>query len=119
MHSQNCTSDEQIALAKRGAWVSLDGVNNRPNSIEKYLDFLSKFKQENLLDRVLISQDAFWSVVQDEASNIGFQKHGSPYSATFDELIPGLNKLGFSGKEIEQLLVTNPSRAFKNEILRN
>ena len=118
VHSQNCTSEEQIALAKRGAWVSLDGVNDRPNSLEKYLTFLSTFRQEKMLERVLISQDAFWSVVEDENNKIGFKKNGSPYSAMFDELIPGLKNLGFSEEDIEQLLVINPARAYKIEILQ-
>jgi phosphotriesterase-related protein len=118
VHSQNSSSEEQVALARRGAWVSLDGVNDKPTTIEKYLVFLSRLKQEKLLDRVLISQDAFWSVVQHENNKIGFEKHGSPYSAMFEVLIPELKKQGFSQQEIDQLLITNPARAYKIEILR-
>ena len=112
VHSQNMSSDEQIKLLDRGAWVSLDGVNDREGSIEKYKNFLMAIKDKNLLHKALISQDAYWSVEQNENGEIEFERHGSDYSAILVELVASLRSNNFSQEEIDQLFVINPKEAY-------
>lgn len=120
VHAQNATSEEQIKLIKRGCWISLDGVNQKPETIARYIDFLLALKQENLLGQVLISHDDGWSVVQKEDGSIGFElfKSGdfSPYSTIFELLFPRLKELGFTQKDFDQLLIKNPGKAFMIEV---
>jgi len=118
VHSQNMPSEEQIKILKRGAWVSLDGVNNHEGSIEKYTNFLKAIKNENLLYKTLISQDAYWSVIQKENNEIGFEKHGSQYSAILVDLATNLKSNGFSQVEIDQLLINNPAEAYTIEVCK-
>lgn len=120
VHAQNSTSEEQIKLIKRGCWISLDGVNHKPETIAKYIDFLLALKRENLLNKVLISHDDYWSVIQKEDGTIGFElsnfENLPPYSAIFDLLIPRLKVLGFTQEDFDQLLITNPAKAFMIEV---
>ena len=120
VHSQNTSSKEQIQLIKRGAWVSLDGINQKPETIDKYIDFLVVLKKENLLNKVLISHDDGWAVVQKEDGSIGFELFGNgnekPFSTIIDILIPKLKDLKFTQDDIDQLLVTNPAEAYKIEV---
>lgn len=113
VHSQNMSSEDQIKIIKRGAWVSLDGINDGPESINKYTDYLEVLKKENLLHKTLISQDAYWLVISKENGEIGFEHFGSPYSAIFDILIPKLTEMGFTQEDIDQLLIKNPAEAYK------
>jgi phosphotriesterase-related protein len=120
VHAQNTSSEEQIQLIKRGAWVSLDGINKKPETIDKYIDFLVVLKKENLLSKVLISHDDGWAVVQKEDGSIGFELFGNgnekPFSTILDILIPRLKDLNFTQDDIDQLLVTNPAEAYKIEV---
>lgn len=94
-----------IKAAKAGAWISLDGVGW--GEVNKYADKIEALKVAGVLDRVLISHDAGW------------YKPGEPdggsftgYSRIFQELIPLLSNRGFKNKDIRQLLVINPAKAF-------
>lgn len=118
VHSQNMSSDEQIKLIKKGAWVSLDNVNSDPELIEKYTNFLLAIKDKNLLHKALISQDAYWSVEQKENGEIGFERHGSDYTAILVKLVDSLKLNGFSQTEIDQLFIANPAEAYKIDVLR-
>lgn len=117
VHAQNASDDEQVSLARQGAWVSLDGVFNSPKSIYRYSRSLVRLKGEDLLHRVLISQDAYWQVMKKE-DTIYFERMGSPYSAIFEVLIPALHEKGFTQDEIDQLLISNPAEAYKIEVLK-
>jgi predicted metal-dependent phosphotriesterase family hydrolase len=118
VHAQNIPAKDQLALAKKGAWISLDGINESPESISKYTDFLVQLKTQGYTKQTLISQDAYWSVEKKASDEIYFQHHGSFYSAIFDALIPALKKAGFSSEDIDQLLISNPAKAYEIEILR-
>ncbi|MGF7037865.1 phosphotriesterase-related protein [Mucilaginibacter lappiensis] len=94
-----------IKAARRGAWISLDGIGW--GDFENYADSIASLKQEHLLHRVLISHDAGW------------YKPGEPdggkftgFTNIFTQLIPLLNKLGFTQADYEQLLIKNPASAF-------
>jgi len=118
VHAQNASSEEQMQLINKGAWVSLDGINDQPESIEKYTYFLIEIKKAGLLHKVLISQDAFWLVVQKESKKIGFERQGSQYSAILVKLVKKLKDNGFTQKDIDQILITNPANAYKIEVCK-
>ncbi len=123
VHAQHATSDEQIKLIKRGCWISLDGINQKPETIEKYTDFLITLKNAELLENVLISHDDGWSVIQKDDGAIGFELFGNgnekPYTTIFEILIPELRALGFNQEDIDQLLIKNPAEAYKIEVCTN
>ena len=111
------SSDEQVEIIRRGAWLSLDGVKDNAETIKRYVDFLTAVKNENLLHKTLLSQDAYWSVISEEGT-ISFKRFGSPYTAMVNVLIPTLKDAGFSEEEIDQLLVRNPANAYSIEVCK-
>jgi phosphotriesterase-related protein len=94
-----------IKAAQMGAWIGLDGINE--NNCEDYLKMIKNLKENNLLDKVLLSHDAGW---YDPSKENGGEFRG--YTILFEKLIPLLSKDGFTLKEIDQLMVTNPAEAF-------
>ncbi|WP_209400385.1 phosphotriesterase [Pseudozobellia sp. WGM2] len=113
-HAQNGTIDGYIEAAKYGAWISLDHVNagdlNNPEkngNIDWYVATLTKLKDKNILQQVLVSHDAGWYTVG-ETNGGDFRG----YTNLFTELIPALKKHGFSQKDIDMLLVENPKEAY-------
>ena len=94
-----------VKAAKLGAWVSLDGIGW--GDFEKYADSINNLRSEGLLNKTLISHDAGWYKPgeKDGGSFTG-------YTNIFKELIPLLNKRGFTDDDIQQLLVKNPAEAF-------
>ncbi|HTI89605.1 MAG TPA: hypothetical protein VL727_03400 [Puia sp.] len=91
--------------AMRGAWVSLDGIGW--GDYENYADSIVRLKEKRLLDRVLISHDAGW---YKPGESDGGQFTG--FTNIFNELMPLLDKRGFTQVDYEQLLVKNPASAF-------
>jgi phosphotriesterase-related protein len=94
-----------IKAARRGAWVSLDGIGW--GDYENYADSIARLKKEHLLHRVLISHDAGWYKPQepDGGKFTGFTN-------IFTQLVPLLDKSGFTKADYEQLLIKNPASAF-------
>lgn len=117
---QVASADVLWPAARRGVWISLDGVRLEPTAagelasgpiIEKHLQFLTALKQEGYLSQVLISHDgnSFPSSSSDTIR---------PYDAIFTHLVPMLLRQGFTQQEIDQLLISNPQRAFTVRIKR-
>jgi len=101
-----------IKAARRGAWVSLDGI--AWGDFEQYADSIENLKSAGLLNRVLISHDAGWyKPGEKDGGNF------TGYINIFTELIPLLNKKGFTVNDIQQLLVKNPSQAFAIRVRKN
>lgn len=96
-----------IRMAKRGCWVSLDGISEEQSG--RYGSLLDTFKKSGLLDHVLLSHDAGW--YRPEEPQGGGQEF-KPYTSLFTDLIPLLKRHGFSESDIRTLLVSNPVRAF-------
>jgi phosphotriesterase-related protein len=95
-----------ITAAKRGTWVSLDGMGW--DDIEKYAQWLTDLKSRGQLHRVLISHDAGWYRPGDAdplAKFVGYTK-------LFDKLFPLLRQKGFQESDLNRLLVINPANAF-------
>jgi phosphotriesterase-related protein len=97
--------NNHVKAARMGAWIGLDGINE--NNCEEYVSMIKNLKENNLLNKVLLSHDAGW---YDPAKEDGGEYRG--YTTLFEKLIPLLKKDGFSEKEINQVLVTNPAEAF-------
>jgi len=106
VHAQNEQQDQKfVDIARAGAWVSLDGINEE--NIQWYADVLSLLKKENLLHHVLISHDAGWF-------DPGKPDGGTfrPFTTIFKKLIPALKQAGFTQRDIDQLLIINPAAAY-------
>ncbi len=105
IHAQNeKDSTKHEAAARRGAWISLDGV--APKTVDEHVAAATYLRERGLLNRVLMSQDAGWYTVG--------QPNGGeprPYDTVFVELIPALRRRGFSKAEIDTLFVDNPAEA--------
>lgn len=98
-----------IKAALSGAWISLDGLNDK--NLQDYLKMINNLKNSNLLNKVLLSHDAGW---YDPGKENGGVYKG--YSTLFEKLLPLLRNENYSEKEIDQLLVINPSQAFTIKI---
>lgn len=105
-------SSAHIMAARTGAWVSFDGVS-KDNTAE-YVRFLRTMKDNDLLDKVLLSHDAGW--YQPGVPN-GGEYRG--YTDIFQALIPALKSEGFSQEDIDLMLVKNPAEAFTIRVRRD
>ena len=94
-----------VKAGKMGAWISFDGLDE--NNAGNYVKLIRNMKDNNLLDRVLLSHDAGWF---DPAKPSGGEFRG--YNALFETLVPLLKAESFTASEIRQLLVENPAKAF-------
>lgn len=112
VHAQNGTDEERVALAQKGVWISLDGVN--ASRLDQYVAMIREMKKAGMLSRLLLSHDDGWSV-ENKDGQIQLQIFGfgntDPYVTIFDELIPRLYKVGFTKAEIDNILVQNPRMA--------
>lgn len=111
-HASQGTDEGRVRAAKMGAWISIDDVNEE--NIGEIVDRLSTLKQEDLLDRVLISHDAGW---YDPDNPDNDQIRG--YTDIFNFLKPALLQKGFTQNDLDQLLRINPSRAFRIQVRTN
>ena len=108
VHAQNETDKSlYTTAAKKGAWVSLDGMGW--GNLDGYATWLHDLKANGQLHQVLVSHDAGW------------YRPGEPdpmekfvgYTSVFDKVIPLLREKGFSEKDFDQLLMKNPAEAFR------
>lgn len=92
-----------VRAARRGAWISLDGMGW--GGWDDYAAALVLMKKEKLLHKVLISHDAGW--YKPDEPDASFQG----FTAIFTKLFPRLEAKGFSNKDLDQLMVDNPAAA--------
>jgi phosphotriesterase-related protein len=88
-----------------GAWISFDGIS--PTSLEKHVALVKRMKDEGLLQRVLVSQDAGWYHVG-EPNGGAFRT----YETAFTEFIPAIRTAGFTEGDVHTLFIDNPAKAF-------
>ena len=104
VHAQNEKDlDTYRMAAERGCWISLDGLGWE---LEDHLEKIVYAKEHSFLDKLLISHDAGWFDPQKTVQEI------KPYTNIFTTVLPRLRAMGFTEKEIDQLLQVNPSRAY-------
>ena len=115
-HAQNGSLEKNLEAARKGAWVSLDGVNishaeEKEGNKDFYINRLKAFQEADLLDRVLLSHDAGWYDVGQPGGG-GFRS----YNDIHEFLVPALQENGFKENEIQTLLIDNPATAFKIQV---
>lgn len=115
VHAQNDPGPLQIELARRGAWISLDGFSLATRNPERYRNMLLAHREAGTLGRVLISHDDGWAVEGGAAAGAALKPFGNgnprPYASLFERLLPDLRVAGFTEEEIRQLTVLNPAQA--------
>lgn len=104
--------ENHLKAARMGTWIGLDGLNDK--NVGDYIRMIRNLKDNNLSDRILLSHDAGW--YRPGEDNGGVYRG---YSTLFELLIPALREEQFSEKEITQLLVINPAKAFEIRIRKN
>jgi phosphotriesterase-related protein len=108
VHAQSETNPEAyLKAAEKGCWISLDGLGW---DLERHVEKIVFAKENDFLDRILISHDAGWYDPQKEEQSI------KGYTNIFRQLIPALKAKDFTDKDIQLLLSTNPSKAFSIKI---
>ncbi len=114
VHANRGSLSANIKAAQMGAWVSLDNYNLKRDSKAEnafntpwYIERLLALRDAGVLDHVLLSHDAGW------------YRPGEPgggdfrgYTDIFTSLLPMLKESGFTSKEIDQLMIENPGKAF-------
>ena len=118
VHAHNMKQTKPLLeAAGEGAWISLDGMGTADLSngkaeaspvLQNHLQKLKAFKERNMLSHVLLSHDGDSYPV--------YMDHKRPYNILFNNFIPMLRQKGFSDEEINQLVVTNPAKAFSTKI---
>ncbi len=122
VHAQNDSDGKiQIALAKQGYWISLDGVNQTDEAIAKYVFFVKDFKDAGLLHKLLLSHDDGFAVSYTDGK-IKFDAYDNgnkvPYSSLFALLKPALLMQGLTEEEFNTITIKNPQCAFAIAICR-
>ncbi len=122
VHAQNDKGGQaHIELAKRGCWISLDGVNAGSGALKQYSVRIMALKKEGLLHKVLISHDDGFAVNKSE-TGLKFEgyKNGNIvlYLTVFQDLKPELMRQGMTEGEFEMLTQRNPGEAFRVEVWR-
>ena len=111
VHAQGKGHANHVKVARAGAWVEIDGISQ-----DNYADHAQQVKalrDEGLLSQVLVSCDAGWYRVG-EAEGGKYRSH----AVLLTQFVPELQKLGLSDDEVDQLLVTNPAKAFAVRVQR-
>ena len=94
--------------ARRGAWISLDGMGW--GKWDEYAQKILFLKEKGLLHRVLIAHDAGW--YKPDEPDASFQG----YTAIFTEVFPRLKTKGFTDRNKNQLLLANPMTAMEPKV---
>ena len=94
-----------LEVARAGGWVEFDGVG--PQDQGRHVGLVTNLARENLLGRVLISQDAGWYHVGDPAGG-----NVRPYDYLFTRFLPALREAGLTDEQVRRLTVANPAEAF-------
>ncbi len=110
VHAQNETDKQlHVKAAQLTSWVSFDGVN--PDSMKTHLEYLQHMKENQLLNRVLVSQDSGWYNVGDPGGG-----NFRPYSCISNQFVPLLKQNGFTDAELDLIFKTNPAKAFAIQV---
>jgi phosphotriesterase-related protein len=105
VHANHAPIGRVIEAAKRGAWVSFDGLNE--DNVDVYVQTVQAMIEAGLLERVLLSHDAGWYTVG-EANGGDYRG----YSTLFKRLLPALRDAGVTQAQVDTLVVGNPAQAF-------
>jgi len=97
--------DYQLALARRGCYVELDGFGTDTDyDIDQAIELLLLLRAEGHLHQLLVSHDVFLRT--------HMRVRGGPgYTWIPRELVPRLHDRGLNQHEVDQLLISNPRSA--------
>ncbi len=104
-------SDALLRAAKEGAWIEFDSI--APGKIGQTVELVQSMKQANLLDRVLLSQDAGWYHVGEPGGG-----KFRPFDSLLMDFLPALKQVGFDQADMANLTVQNPAEAFAIRVRR-
>ncbi len=94
--------DKIIEMAEEGIWIELDALG-RARDLDWHVEALKRLIEEDLIDHVLISQDA-------GSYNVGHYVHNViPYDRIFVEFIPLCKNEGISEEIIYKIFIQNPA----------
>jgi phosphotriesterase-related protein len=113
VHAQNGEDDERIRMAKKGIWISLDGVSK--TRIDDYVAMIVTLQEQGLLSKLLLSHDDGWAVVNNkgEISLTLFENgNDTPYQTISEVLLKKLYEHGFTKEQLDLIFIENPKRAF-------
>lgn len=104
--------DDLLEAFEAGAWVEFDGLKNgaaQAHVLQQHVDYVVEAKERGYLSQVLVSHDAGWYRAE--------EPDGAPdkyrgYNIVFENLIPALEKEGFTREDINQLIRINPAQAY-------
>jgi len=104
VHAQGESKQKyHFEVAKKGAWVSYDGLN--PDAQDQHVKWaLAMLKKYP--DRLLLSHDAGWYQAGEAEQKV------RDFNYLVDRFLPSLRKAGASEADICRLTVENPARAF-------
>jgi phosphotriesterase-related protein len=107
-----CIPDQNVhfQFAEAGAWVEYDHIGSPVDNltIEEQVERIKAMLKKGYGDQLLLSHDSYWyDVTQPDGGETKL-----PYTPIADILIPALKKAGVNEKELHQLFIDNPARAF-------
>ena len=105
VHAQGKGHENHVKVARAGAWVEIDGIHQ--DNYGEYAQQVMALRDQALLSRVLVSCDAGWYRVG-EPQGGQYRSH----AVLLTHFVPELKKLGMTDDEVNQLLITNPAKAF-------
>jgi len=99
------TNERLAALAKRGAWIELDGLAF--GGEENHRDKLLLLLERGFEDRILLSHDGGWY-------HVGEPNGGNviPFTRMYATFLPLLKERGVTDAILEKIMRLNPARAF-------
>jgi len=109
VHAQNENDHEMYRqAAAKGAWISIEGI--RQESMLERIEKIVWLKEAGLLSNTLVSHDGGW---YDPEKPGGGTING--FTLIADEVVPELQKRGFSDNEVDTLFKENPAKVFSIE----
>lgn len=91
--------DAQLELARRGMWISLDGIGARHDA---HVAMLRALLDAGLQGRVLLSQDSGWYRVGEPGGG-----QVNPFHRLFSEFVPYAHGQGIPPKALQDILSVN------------
>jgi predicted metal-dependent phosphotriesterase family hydrolase len=103
VHANNVKdNDALLRAAQKGACIELDGV--REDTHDQHLAQIALLKKHGHINQVLLSHDG-------NSFRYG-NRPFKPYEYILTHFVPHLKELGYTSKEIIQLTIANPRKAF-------
>ena len=96
---------QHLKAARGGGWVEFDGVAEA--TVQQHVELVLEMRRNDLLGRVLVSQDAGWYHVGEPG---GGNVRG--YDLLLRRFLPALRRAGLSDDEVNRLIIDNPREAF-------